>query len=216
MMEPTAEYLAKMELVEPNAENTETVSVRDEARRKFFHEKFHVARNKKFKNASWSIETKATGGQRCNGNIVLIQVGATVPENTATNRAEYDVAPIYILPWAELGTWGLTHLRTYTSEHKGADRISLSEPSRMPVPRFYDYLPKAIFDMKEEVSKKFVDDFKTDNAGLAYENVKVSYILMRCNLALDNRADVEEHTYHTHGMEMSRIKKETIIKSYPK
>ena len=35
---------------------------------------------------------------------------------------------------------------------------------------------------------------------------------MRCNFPMDNRADVEEHTYYTHGMEMSQVKMETKIK----
>ena len=124
MMEPNMGNLAKMELVAPEDENTEAVSVRDEEKRKFYYTQFHGARNKKFKNAIWGIEHGAKGNLRCNGNVVLIQIGATIP--AVTNRAEKDVAPIYILPQKTLGAWGLDHLRSVTSEHKGEDRIALS------------------------------------------------------------------------------------------
>ena len=92
------------------------------------------------------------------------------------------------------------------------DRESLSEPSRMPVPRFYDYLPKAVRDLKDEVSESFVNEFKDNNPGLATEHVTIKYILMRCNFPMDHRADVEEHTFYTHGMELSEVKIETKIK----
>ena len=35
---------------------------------------------------------------------------------------------------------------------------------------------------------------------------------MRCDLAMDHRADVEEHTWITHGMEMHQVKREVKIK----
>ena len=210
-MEPTMENLAKMDLVASEDENTEAVSVRDEERRKFYYTQFHHGtRNKKFKNAIWGIEYGAKGNIKCNGNVVLMQVGATIP--AVTGRAEKDVEPIYILPTKTLGAWSIDHLRSVPSEYKGEDRIALSEPSKRPVPRFYDYLPKPILDMKEETTKKFVQEFKAKNVGLTVEHVKISYILMRCNLAMDNRADVEEHTWFTHGMEMSQVKREVKIK----
>ena len=99
-----------------------------------------------------------------------------------------------------------------TTEYKGEDRIKLSEPSKRPVSRFYDYLPKPILDMKEETTKKFVEEFKAKNTGLAVGHVKISYMLMRCDLAMDHRADVEEHTWITHGMEMHQVKREVKIK----
>ena len=46
MMEPTMDYLAKMALVEAEGENTEVLSVREEVKRKFYFDKFHVNRNK--------------------------------------------------------------------------------------------------------------------------------------------------------------------------
>ena len=212
MMEPTMDYLAKMALVEAEGENTEVVSVRDEARRKTIFDKFHINRNKVYRNAIWGIEAKAAGALRCNGNVVIMQIGATIPACPLSNRAVKDVQPIYTLPWKTIGAWGIDHLRSNVTEYKGADRISLSEPTRMPVPRYYDYLPKAVYDLKEEVSLKFVNEFAENNTGLAIEHVKIKYILMRCNFAMDNRADVEEHTYYTHGMEMSQVKMETKIK----
>jgi len=97
MMEPTMENLAKMDLVASEDENTEAVSVRDEEKRKFYYTQFHHGtRNKKFKNAIWGIEYGAKGNIKCNGNVVLMQVGATIP--AVTGRAERDVEPIYKKP----------------------------------------------------------------------------------------------------------------------
>ena len=51
-MEPTAENLAKMDLVASEDENTEAISIRDEERRRFLYDQFHQGtRNKKYKNA---------------------------------------------------------------------------------------------------------------------------------------------------------------------
>ena len=148
-MEPTAENLAKMDLVASEDENTEAISIRDEERRRFLYTQFHHGtRNKKYKNAIWGIEYGAKGNIKCNGNVVLMQVGATIPG--VQGRPDKDVEPIYILPTKELGAWSIEHLRSVPSEYKGEDRIKLSEPSKRPVSRFYDYLPKPILDMKEE------------------------------------------------------------------
>ena len=58
-MEPNMENLAKMDLVAPEDENTEVVSVRDEDKRQFYYDSFHGPRNKTFKNAIWSTEYRA-------------------------------------------------------------------------------------------------------------------------------------------------------------
>ena len=212
MAGPSIESLTSMGLMERTGENTEVLTLRDEAKRKEYFDKFNVERNKDFKNVNWGIESKASGSLRCNANIALMQIGAKIPESPDDNRQANEVAPIYRYPLKALGEWGLDNLTCAHSEYKGMDRVSLSEPSRMPVPRFYDYLPKKVRDLKDEESEKFVNEFKGNNPGLAKEHVTIKYILMRCNFPMDHRADVEEHTFYTHGMEMSEVKIETRIK----
>ena len=131
MSDPSMESLTRMALLETTGENTEVLSLREEVKRKEYFDKFHVDRNKHHKNAIWGIESKATGALRCNGNVVLLQIGAKIPASTADNRRERDVAPIYTLPRKTLGAWGIDNLRSNVSEYKGMDRISLSEPTRI-------------------------------------------------------------------------------------
>ena len=45
----------------------------------------------------------------------------------------------------------------------------ISEPSRMPVPRFYEYLPKNVFAIRNEECDKFVTEFAATNDGLKRE-----------------------------------------------
>ena len=91
------------------------------------------------------------------------------------------------------------------------DRVLISEPSKMSVPRYYEYLPKKIHDTRNEVCQQFVTDHINDHPALKLENVTVKFILMRCNLALDHRGDVEEHTNYTHGVDINEIDLESSI-----
>ena len=91
------------------------------------------------------------------------------------------------------------------------DRILISEPSKMLVPRYYEYLPKKVHDTRNAVCTKFVTDYVDTNPGLEIENVTVKFILMRCNFAMEHRGDVEDHTYYTHGMELNEIDLESSI-----
>jgi hypothetical protein len=92
------------------------------------------------------------------------------------------------------------------------DRVMISEPSRMPVPRFYEFLPKNVFTIRDEECDKFVTEFAPTNAGLRKEYLTARFILMRCNFGMNHRADVEDHTFYTHGMDVSELVVESIIK----
>ena len=88
----------------------------------------------------------------------------------------------------------------------------ISEPSRMPVPRFYEFLPKNVFAIRDEECDKFVTEFAATNEGLRKEYLTARFILMRCNFGMNHRADVEDHTFYTHGMDISELTVESIIK----
>ena len=59
---------------------------------------------------------------------------------------------------------------------------------------------------------KFAADKLADNPGLEPKHVTVKFILLRCNLAMDHRRDVEEHTWNTHGVDITEIDLEASIK----
>ena len=49
--------------------------------------------------------------------------------------------------------------------------------------------------LKKTYVKKFAADNRDDNPGLEARFVTIKYILLRCNVAMDHRGDVEEHTW---------------------
>ena len=87
----------------------------------------------------------------------------------------------------------------------------ISEPSKMKIDRFFDYLPKKVHDTRHAISTKFAADNVTNNPGLTAGHVTIKWILMRCNIAMDHRGDVEEHTLHTHGVNINEIEREALI-----
>ena len=115
-------------------------------------------------------------------------------------------------PAKRLKEWGVKQLSVAQSSYKGFDRVMISEPSRKPVPRFYEYLPKNVFKTRDEEVEKFVTDNISAYEALRKEHVTVKFIMMRCNYGMNHRADVEDHTYHTHGMDVSELLVESIIK----
>ena len=123
MAGPGMENLARMALLDTTGENTEILSLREEEKRKDYHDKFHIERNKHHKNATWGIENKAAGLLKCNGNLVLMQIAAKIPASPTDNRLERDVAPIYTLPRKTLGAWGIDNLRSHASEYKGQGKF---------------------------------------------------------------------------------------------
>ena len=77
----------------------------------------------------------------------------------------------------------------------------------MKIDRFFEYLPKKIHDTKNEIATKFV----ADNAGLVTGHATIKWILMRCNIALDHRGDIEEHTTHRHSININELEREASI-----
>ena len=69
-----------------------------------------------------------------------------------------------------------------------------------------------VWEKMDSVAAKFVTDNGTGNPGLAAGHVTIKWILMRCNIAMDNRGDIEEHTAHTHGLNINQIERESTIK----
>ena len=69
-----------------------------------------------------------------------------------------------------------------------------------------------VHDTRDAIASKFVTDYRTGNPGLAEGQVTIKWILMRCNMVLDNRGDIEEHTAHTHGLNINEIERESSIK----
>ena len=120
--------------------------------------------------------------------------------------------PVIQYPLKALGEWGSEYLTCSHSTYKGMDRVLISEPSKMVLPRYYEYLPKKIHDTRNEVCAKYVADHIGDNPGLEAKYVTIKFILLRCNLAMDHRGDVEDHTYNTHGIDINEIDLESSIK----
>ena len=167
----------------------------------------------KLKHVRWGTDsTPSACGIRCNANIVLLEIGAKIPASTDGLRAEKEIRPIILYPLTALGEWGLEYLTCAHSTYKGMDRILISEPSKMIVPRYYEYLPKKVHDIRNAVCTKFVTDYVGNNPGLEAKYVTIKFILMRCNLAMDHRGDVEDHTYYTHGMDINEVDLESTIK----
>ena len=82
----------------------------------------------------------------------------------------------------------------------------------MKIDRFFEYLPKIVHDTTNAIAEKFVVDNGTSNPGLAKGHVTIKWFLMRCNLALDNRGDIEEHMSHMHGININQLDREVSIK----
>ena len=142
---PTIESLTGMGLLGKQDNITiELVSLRDIKRKNYF-DKFYArnGRTQGFVDVRWGQDSDAKDcSYRCNANIVLIELGAKIPALEDGSRLAKEVSPIYQLPLKTLGEWGLDNLTCSQSTYKGMDRVLISEPSRMPVPRFYEYLPK--------------------------------------------------------------------------
>ena len=192
---------------------TELVSIRD-TKRKSYYDKFMASRKNltDFRSVKWGVDGEGHDcGIRCNGNIVLLEIGAKIPSSRSGGSAKH-VAPVYVYPAKSLKEWGVKQLSVAQSSYKGFDRVMISEPSRKPVPRFYEYLPKDVFKTRDEEVEKFVAENVAAYEELKKEHVTVKFIMMRCNYGMNHRADVEDHTYHTHGMDVSELLIESIIK----
>ena len=67
-------------------------------------------------------------------------------------------------------------------------------------------------DTTNTIAEKFVTDNIAEYPGLTKGHVTIKWILMRCNLALDNRGDIKEHTSCTHGIDINALEREVTIK----
>ena len=116
----------------------------------------------------WGQNSAPTAnGLRCNANLVLISIGAKIPE-LGTRQAK-DIAPTFQYPMEAITEWGEEYLTAAHTQYKGQDRVLISEPSKMKVDRYYEYLPKKIHDTRMAVVTKYVADNSTDNPGLAIQ-----------------------------------------------
>ena len=210
---PTPENLAGMGLLgKKDSINTEVLYLRDDAKRADYFTKFQTANGgvDELRQVKWGLDSSPTScGIRCNANIVLLSIGAKIPAEGT--RPLKDIDPVIQYPLKTLGEWGTEFLTCSHTTYKEIDRVLISEPSKMMVPRYYEYLPKKIHDTRNEVCEKFVADNLVGNPGLEAKYVTVKYILLRCNIAMDHRRDVEEHTWNTHGVDISEIDLESTI-----
>ena len=159
----------------------------------------------------WAIENNPTAnGIRCNANIVIGSVGARIPNsNNPANPTVIDT--VLVFPKEVQGSWGNKYLTTSHVTYKGGDRVLFSEPSKMKIGKFYEYLPKEVHDTPNTIAEKLVADKIGDNPNLIKRHVVVKWVTMRCNLSLDNRGDIEEHSSYTHGVDINRLDTESKI-----
>ena len=127
MAPPTPESLAGMGLLgKKESIITEVLSLRDDAKRKTYYDKFYATNGgvDKLKHVKWGTDsTPLACGIRCNANIVLLEIGAKIPASTNGLRAEKEIRPIIRYPLTALGEWGLEYLTCAHSTYKGMDRI---------------------------------------------------------------------------------------------
>ena len=99
MAEQSIESLTAMGLMQKNKNiTTELVSIRD-TKRQTYYDKFMASRNNltDFRSVKWGLDGEGKDcGIRCNGNIVLLEIGAKIPAEGSSGVKE--VAPIYVFP----------------------------------------------------------------------------------------------------------------------
>ena len=129
--------------------NTEILYLRDDAKRAEYFDKFQANNGDvaDLKQVKWGLDSAPTScGIRCNANIVLLSVGAKIPASADGTRVEKEINPVIQYPLKTLGEWGTEYLTCSHTIYKGMDRIMISGPSKMKVPRYYEYFPKNIHD----------------------------------------------------------------------
>ena len=182
------------------------IGIGDCAKRKTILDKF-IERHKDdpiLCNVRWSAEDNlAKAPSRCNGNLVLLALGAKVSQTR--DQPAINIPSVYVLPREALGKWSQKYLKVAHSHYKGYDRALITEPSKSKIPRFFDYVPRLVFESADTEIAKFVEEFKDDNPGLTAGHVQIRYILMRCNFGLGHRGDVEDHVHFTHGVDLNSL-----------
>ena len=105
MTEPSLESLTAMRLMARDKNiPTELVAVRD-TKRKTYYDRFIASRNNltDFRNVKWGVDDEGNDCEiRCNGNIVLLEVGARIPNG---RQAAKNVDPVYVFPAKSLKDW---------------------------------------------------------------------------------------------------------------
>ena len=122
---------------------TKIVGLRDDNRRKAYYDKFIrlYGAVDDLSNVKWSMDPAPTAvACRCNANLVLLEIGARVPQEG--DRVENTIPTILVLPKKALGEWSRKYLMVSHSQYKGLDRVLISEPAKMKVPRFLITYPK--------------------------------------------------------------------------
>ena len=183
MAPPTIESLTGMGLLgKKDSIVIEVLSLRDDRKRQAYFDKFTTAYGnvEDLNNVRWCTDsTPSSCLVRCNANIVLLEIGAKIPAATDGSRPENVIPPIIRYPKTALGEWGLEYLTVAHTTYKGMDRILISEPAKMPVPRYYEYLPKKIHDTRIAECTQFVTEKVSANPGLRLEYVTIKFILIR-------------------------------------
>ena len=108
MVGPSAVMLATMGLLEKKESiSTEIVFLRENEKREQYFTQFKD-NNKEVKSAAgveWGRDnTPTSNGIRCNANIVLMSVGAKIPE--AGSRLAKDIPPRLQYPKVAIAEWG--------------------------------------------------------------------------------------------------------------
>ena len=108
MVAPTTEKLATMGLLEKKESiSTEVLYLRDDVKRKEYFDKFKLqnAEMEGVNGIQWGQDSAPTAnGLRCNANLVLISIGAKIPE-LGTRQAK-DIAPTFQYPMEAITEWG--------------------------------------------------------------------------------------------------------------
>ena len=114
MSEPTAVALAEMGLLSRNPTiQTTIVGIGDHVRRKTYLDKFTDKHKDEpmMCNVAWSADNNlALAACRCNGNLVLLEMGARA--NQSGTRQAINIPNTYILPRKALGEWSQKYLNT--------------------------------------------------------------------------------------------------------
>ena len=115
--------------------------------------------------------TPTSNGIRCNANVVLASVGAKIP--AIGSGAATEIEPKLQFPKTSLAEWGNEFLTSAHVKYKGGDRILISEPSKMRIDRFFEYLPKKVHATTEAICAKFVEDNKPNHTRLPTGHVTI-------------------------------------------
>ena len=139
MAPPIPESLAGMGLLgKKESICTEILYLRDDTKRAQYFNQFHTADANvdELNQIKWGVDSSPTScGIRCNANVVLLSVGARIPASDDGTRLLKIIDPILQYPLKALGEWGNEYLTCSHSSYKGMDRVLISEPSKMLVPR---------------------------------------------------------------------------------